>query len=147
MSKFQENKHTPGVCSFCWIVCKFLCALIAFLIALQWKRENLLGEKQPKFTKTCTHARFAEILSELTKTWSLGTTESEVWIGNFNVKVWKSIEYKLQNIWRSLKFQQNEHTPGILEVGGSSGPVTHKFRWPGSNSSGPKQRSINNLID
>ena len=29
-------------------------ALIAFLIALQWKCENLLGEKQPKFTETST---------------------------------------------------------------------------------------------
>ena len=29
-------------------------ASIAFLIALQWKCENLLGEKQPKFTDTST---------------------------------------------------------------------------------------------
>ena len=57
-------------------------------------------------------ARFAEILSELTKTWSSGATECGVWIGNCNVKVWKSTEHKLHNIWRSLKFQQNEHTPG-----------------------------------
>ena len=35
---------------------------------------------------------------------SLGATESEVWIGNFNVKVWKSTEHKLHKIWRSLKF-------------------------------------------
>ena len=41
-----------GVCSFCWFVWKFLWALIAFLIVLQWKCENLLGEKQPKFTQT-----------------------------------------------------------------------------------------------
>ena len=44
----------PGVCSFSWFVCKFLCALIAFLIALQWKCENLLGEKQIKFTEMST---------------------------------------------------------------------------------------------
>ena len=43
-----------GVPAFCWFVCKFLCALIAFLIALQWKCENLLGEKQSKFTETST---------------------------------------------------------------------------------------------
>ena len=43
-----------GVCLFCWFVCKFLCIVIAFLIALQWKCENLLGEKQPKFTETST---------------------------------------------------------------------------------------------
>ena len=30
------------------------CSLIVFLIALQWKWENLLGEKQPKFTETST---------------------------------------------------------------------------------------------
>ena len=41
-------KRTPGVWSFCWFVSKFLYALIAFLIAWQWKCEHLLGEKQPK---------------------------------------------------------------------------------------------------
>ena len=56
-------------------------------------------------------ARFAEILSKLTQTWSSGATECRVWIGNCNVKVWKSTEHKLHNIWRSVKFQQNEHTP------------------------------------
>ena len=35
-------------------MCKFLCALIAFLIVLQWKCENLLGEKEPNFTETST---------------------------------------------------------------------------------------------
>ena len=59
-------------------------------------------------------ARFAEILSEHTKTWSSGVTECRVWIGNCNVKVWKSTEHKLYNIWRSVKFQQNEHTPGSI---------------------------------
>ena len=49
------------------------------------------------------------------KTWSSGATECRVWIGNCNVKVWKSIEHKLHNICRSLKFQQNEHTPGATE--------------------------------
>ena len=40
---------------------------------------------------------------------SSGVTECEVWIGN--CKVWKSTEHKLHKIWRSVKFQQNEHTP------------------------------------
>ena len=31
-----------------------LCALITFLIVLQWKCENLLSEKHPKFTETST---------------------------------------------------------------------------------------------
>ena len=44
---------------------------------------------------------------------SSGATECRVWIGNLNVKVWKSAEHKLHKIWRSLKFQQNEHTPGV----------------------------------
>ena len=35
-------------------MCEFLCALIAFLIVLQWKCGNLLGEKQPNFTETST---------------------------------------------------------------------------------------------
>ena len=43
---------------------------------------------------------------------SSGATECRVWIGNCNVKVWKSTEHKLHKIWRSVKFQPNEHTPG-----------------------------------
>ena len=57
----------------------------------------------------CAH--FTENLSELTKTWSSGATECRAGIGNCNVKVWKSTEHKLHNISRSVKFQQNEHTP------------------------------------
>ena len=57
--------------------------------------------------------KFWQFWSELTKTWSSGTTECGVWIGNCNVKVWKSTEHKLHNIWRSVKFQQNEHTPEL----------------------------------
>ena len=49
-------------------------------------------------------ARFAEISCELAKSWSLGATECRVWIFNCNVKVWKSTEHKLHNIWRSVKF-------------------------------------------
>ena len=48
-----SNCYT-GVCLFSYLVCKFLCALIAFLIVLQWKCKNLLGEKQPNFTKRST---------------------------------------------------------------------------------------------
>ena len=55
---------------------------------------------------------FWQFSSELTQTWSSGTTECRVWIGNCNVKLWKSTGHKLQNIWRSIKFQQNEHTHG-----------------------------------
>ena len=47
-------------------------------------------------------ARFGEISSELIKTWSSGDTEFWVWIGNYNVKVWKSTEEKLHKIWRSV---------------------------------------------
>ena len=76
---------------------------------------SIISGAQWNFSKTSTPpgcARFTENLSELTKTWSSGTTECGVWIGNCNVKVWKSTEHKLRNIWRSVKFQQNEHTPG-----------------------------------
>ena len=31
---------------FCWIVCQFLCASIAFLTALQWKRQNSYFKEQ-----------------------------------------------------------------------------------------------------
>ena len=51
--------------------------------------------------------KFWQFSSELTKTWSSGTTECRVWIGNCNVKVWKSTEHKLHKIWRSLIFCTN----------------------------------------
>ena len=70
-----------------------------------WQLNVILAKK----VQGC--ARFTENLSELTKTWSSGATECGVWIGNCNVEVWKSTEHKLHNIWRSVKFQQNEHTP------------------------------------
>ena len=87
-----------------------------------WVRANLQWTDQVQWTLTMSNfkipknivqgcARFTENLSELTKTWSSGATECGVWIGNCNVKVWKSTEQKLHNIWRSVKFQQNEHTP------------------------------------
>ena len=41
------------------------------------------------------------------KTWSSGATECRAWIGNCNVKVWKSTEHKLHKIWHSLKFCTN----------------------------------------
>ena len=55
------------------------------------------------FASTCRNAEM-----------SSGTTESEVWIDNFNVKAWKTTKHILHKIWCSLKFckiQQNEHTP------------------------------------
>ena len=51
--------------------------------------------------------KFGQFSSELTKTWSSGATECDVWIGKCNVKVWKSTEHKLHKIWRSLKFCVN----------------------------------------
>ena len=51
--------------------------------------------------------KFGQCSSELTKTWSSGATEYGVWIGNCNVKVWKSTEHKLHKIWHSLKFCVN----------------------------------------
>ena len=55
--------------------------------------------------------------AECKETWTSGATESGVWIGNFNVKTWKTVEHKPYKIWRSLnfaKFEENEHTPRIL---------------------------------
>ena len=58
----QPASHIElGCARFAMVVCKFLCALIAFLIALQWKCENLLGEKQPKFTETSIPLRLSLI--------------------------------------------------------------------------------------
>ena len=49
---------------------------------------------------------FWHVLPERTQTWGLGTTESEVWIGNFNVKTWKTTKHEFHKIWRSLKFRK-----------------------------------------
>ena len=94
--KFDQN-NDAGVCSFCW------------------NFDSFEVNSQKFGARGC--ARFTENLSELTKTWSSGATECRVWIGNCNVKVWKSTEHKLHNIWRSVQFQQNEHTPGATECG------------------------------
>ena len=45
---------SQGYARFADLCANFLCALIAFLIALQRKCENLLGAKQPKFTEMST---------------------------------------------------------------------------------------------
>ena len=67
----------------------------------------------------CRFLKFGHFSCELKETGSSGSTESEVWIGDFNVKAWKTTKHKLHKIWRSLynftKFQQNEHTPGELQ--------------------------------
>ena len=53
----------------------------------------------------CTRfLKFGHFSCELKETGSSGATESEVWIGDFNVKARKTIEHKLHKIWRSLKF-------------------------------------------
>ena len=100
LPKFKENEHTPGMHSCLFYIYRYYC--LKFICC------------QMVISLGC--ARFAEILSELTKTWSSGATESRVWIGNCNVKVWKSTEHKLHNIWPSVNFQQNEHTPGNIRV-------------------------------
>ena len=51
--------------------------------------------------------KFGNFSCELKETESSGATEIEIWIGNFNVKVWKSTEQKLHKIWHSLKFSTN----------------------------------------
>ena len=47
---------------------------------------------------------FPHLSSERAEIGSLGAGESEVWIGNLNVKARKTTEHKLHKIWRSLKF-------------------------------------------
>ena len=48
--------------------------------------------------------KFGIFSPERKETRCLGTTETEVWVGNFNVKARKTIEHKLHKIWHSLKF-------------------------------------------
>ena len=45
LQKFMKMSTPLGFYSF---VYKFLCSLVTFLIALQWKCENLRGEKKAK---------------------------------------------------------------------------------------------------
>ena len=37
------------------------------------------------------------------RNWEFRRHRNEVWIGNFNVKAWKTTEHKLHKIWRSTK--------------------------------------------
>ena len=79
-------------------------------------------------------ARFVEIASELTKTWSSGFTEFGVWIGNCNVKVWKSTEDKLHKIWNSKFFLSNFSKTSTPLVGLSQN-LKHNYLfclWRGS---------------
>ena len=86
-------------------------AIIFQSLAKKWmKMKEFVSPWPGHQSRGC--ACFAEILSEFTKTRSSDTTECRVWIGNCNVKVLKSTEHKLQKIRRSLKFNQNDHTPG-----------------------------------
>ena len=59
----------PGTCLFCWILCQFMHAFIDFLIALQWDRSHLLGEKQPKFTETSTSLVRHKIIAKIPDSW------------------------------------------------------------------------------
>ena len=61
-------------------------------------------------------ARFAEIASELTKTWSSGATEfgAIAMLKCENLPRTNSTKYETQNIL--VKFQQNEHTPGSSDL-------------------------------
>ena len=60
---------------------------------------------------------FWHFSSELTQTWTLGTTESGVWIGNHHVKARKTTEHILHKIWHSLKICKNfSKTSTPLEI-------------------------------
>ena len=129
LSTFQQNEHAPG-----WY------PIVIFLKphewttfcsqrvkAIQWRPHADMPEtiiRLPDW-KSYGHimktnrqgcARFAEIWSELTKTWSSGATGFWVWIGNCNVKVWKSTEDKLHKIWNSNFFCQNSGKPAHPRV-------------------------------
>ena len=48
--------------------------------------------------------KLGQFSPERAETGSSGATGCEMWIANFNVKAWKTIEHKLHKICRSLKF-------------------------------------------
>ena len=56
------------------------------------------------FSDVLVFLNFWHFSLKLKQTGSLGATESEVWIGNFNVKAWKTTAHKLYKIWPLLKF-------------------------------------------
>ena len=70
----------------------FVACTAAYLLTLFWRWGVLV------------FLNFWHFSPERTQTGSLGTTESEVWIGNLNIKARKSTKHKLHKIWRSLKF-------------------------------------------
>ena len=104
-----------------WNVCQYLCALTDVLIALQWKFENLLGEKQSKFTETSTPPElYRGVLVLLKFYWAPGIVEFVLGrFSHFYIAIaysnstfcgtWTPSFYEFT--WKLSKFQQNEHTP------------------------------------
>ena len=81
---------------FSCLICRFLgICLVNF--SLNTKISLLLPQ-------SIVFPKFGHFSCERKETGSLGTTESEVWIRNFNVKAWKTTEHNLHKIWRSVKF-------------------------------------------
>ena len=97
---------TPSFCEFTQIFSKTSTPL-----ALIWSSHNSWkwGDLNDDWWKTVTGVwpfswNFDGFQVKSQKLGSSGATEFRVWIGNCNVKVWKSTEYKLHKIWRSLEF-------------------------------------------
>ena len=76
-----------------------------FIVAVRWQRT--LSFEVRLHWGVLVFMNFSHFSAELKETGSLGATESEVWIGNLNVKAWKTTEHKLHKIWCSLKFCKN----------------------------------------
>ena len=94
--------------------CRLVCLVAPHLHQILRPTVSILG--------VLLFLKFGHFSCELKETGSLGGTESEVWIGNFNVKAWKTTDHKLHKIWPSLKILQNfRKTSTPRSIGGGGG--------------------------
>ena len=92
---------------------KFWAQNLAPPLTKSWIRTwKLIHVMKQQVLRGCTRfLNLWQFLAKLKETGSLGATESEVWIANFNVKAWKTTEHKLHKIWCSLKFWAKRAQP------------------------------------
>ena len=79
--------YTTGVCSFCWFVYKFLCTLIAFLMALQWKWKTC-SVKNSQNSPKWVHPRILDLFIEVMDQWAWLANKFPLIPGSSNFSDW-----------------------------------------------------------
>ena len=109
---YGENKTSTAVLvntdMDAWIeVILESCTVVWWLVDSTSAQDVVKNSEAASPSKDQGCARFPEFSAERKEIGSLSATESEVWIGKFNVREWKTTEQKFLKIWRSLAFCKN----------------------------------------